>query len=329
LQHQGSVEALIQGAAKGVFERGERLGINKAVRNAVGEVKKNMQSLQSQNPPLARRISDVTRWSLDEGRAVSLARKTVDSMEQRNKQLSFMLGEALNDLRKHSVAGKDGTPLPPDAIDFAIAKVQFIQVYLEDSSMPLPPQSPKNSAPLESTPVSQNQPDRSPAPQVPSKTAETKGLSSQNGSHLDVAAPTDELKSPKVSNELASLADTPVSAPPQTSTRSDTGSLAVAERPRAPIPTRSKLAQSSFAFMLEPDASSTSTSKSSSSKGSAPFLASGRRPLSGSITSREKSKAFLFGDEMEESQEAPTKQAVQNGTEEDISLGRIWGTKRG
>ena len=65
LQQQGGVEALFQGAAKGVFDRGERLGINKAVRDAVGEVKKNMQGLQtSRNSSTKRRPSDGMRWSL-------------------------------------------------------------------------------------------------------------------------------------------------------------------------------------------------------------------------------------------------------------------------
>lgn len=43
LQQQG-VGDLFQGAARGLLDRGERLGINQAVRDAVGEAKKNVSS---------------------------------------------------------------------------------------------------------------------------------------------------------------------------------------------------------------------------------------------------------------------------------------------
>jgi TBC1 domain family protein 5 len=89
LQQQGGVEALFQGAAKGVFDRGERLGINQAVRDAVGEVKKNMQGLQgSRASSTNRRTSDVMRWSLDEGRSVIPSTASQSARNSRNKQLA-------------------------------------------------------------------------------------------------------------------------------------------------------------------------------------------------------------------------------------------------
>jgi hypothetical protein len=42
LQQQGGVGELFQGAARGLLDQGERLGINKAVRDAVEEAKKNV-----------------------------------------------------------------------------------------------------------------------------------------------------------------------------------------------------------------------------------------------------------------------------------------------
>lgn len=45
LQQQGGVGELFQGAARGLLDRGERLGINQAVRDAVGEAKKNVSGL--------------------------------------------------------------------------------------------------------------------------------------------------------------------------------------------------------------------------------------------------------------------------------------------
>ncbi|EAQ90925.1 hypothetical protein CHGG_02860 [Chaetomium globosum CBS 148.51] len=46
LQQPGGVEALLQGAAKNMIERGEKLGINQAVRDAMGEFRRNVQGLQ-------------------------------------------------------------------------------------------------------------------------------------------------------------------------------------------------------------------------------------------------------------------------------------------
>jgi hypothetical protein len=38
---------LFQGAAKGLLDRGEKLGINQAVRDAVGEAKKNVSGISA------------------------------------------------------------------------------------------------------------------------------------------------------------------------------------------------------------------------------------------------------------------------------------------
>jgi TBC1 domain family protein 5 len=75
--------------------------------------------------------------------------------------------------------------------------------------------------------------------------------------------------------------------------------------------------------MLEPDESSVSSTKSSSPKTSSPFLASGKRPLSGG--SRE--KAFLFGGEIEDGEQSPWKPSEYNGPDEEFNLGTISGSK--
>lgn len=323
LQHQGGVEALLQGAAKGVFERGERLGISKAVRDAVVEVKKNMQNLQAPSPPSIRRSSDVVRRSLDEGRAVGSTKKTVASMEQRNKQLSQILDEALNDLRNLSIPENDVTPKSKDAIDLAIAKLQFVQVYLEDSSMPLPPESSesatatktqKNSAPV-SKPFQTNK-----DPLLGSGNRN----SVQTMANMNSAPQAEAIKSPqapRTSLPPPSLED-PHSSSTVISEPSGRG-LVIPAQPRAPIPTRSTLAQSSFAFMLEPDESSATSTKSSSPKSLSPFLASAKRPLSGG--SRE--RAFLFGGETEYGDESLWKPSAQSGLDEEFNLGTIRGSK--
>lgn len=316
LQNQGGVEALLQGAAKGVFERGERLGINKAVRDAVGEVKKNMQNLQTPSPPSIRRSPDAVRRSLDESRAASSTRKTVAWMEQRNKQLSQMLDDALSDLRNLSAVEIDGTSKFTDTIDLAIAKIQFIQVYLEDSSMPLPTEPSQSTSAARSLRNSTTDSTSLQTNKDPLLESEKKDLLAQSKSNMDNTRQAKSIEAPEVPGPSTS----PSSITPS---ESSGGGLAIPARPRAPIPTRSTLAQSSFAFMLEPDESSVTTARSSSPKASSPFLASGKRPLSGG--SRE--KAFLFGGEPEDGERSSWNRSPHSGADQEYNLGTIKGSK--
>jgi TBC1 domain family protein 5 len=319
LQHQGGVEALLQGAAKGVFERGERLGINKAVRDAVGEVKKNMQNLQTPSPPSIRRSPDVMRRSLDESRAVLSTRKTIASIEQRNKQLSQMLDDTLNDLRSLSAVEVNTTSNSTYAIDLAIAKLQFVQVYLEDSSIPLPTEPSQNIITAKSLPKSTSISKTLQANKEPLLDSEHKDSLAQSTSYMDNPPQAKVIEAPVVPK--------PSTSPSSSTTPSESsgGSFAIPARPRAPIPTRSTLAQSSFAFMLEPDESSITSAKSSSPMASSPFLASGKRPLSGG--SRE--KAFLFGGEPEDGEQSPWSPSAYSGTNQEYNLGTIKGSKGG
>ncbi len=317
LQHQGGVEALLQGAAKGVFERGERLGINKAVRDAVDEVKKNMQNLQTPSPSSIRRSSDVIRRSLDDSRAPSSTRKTVASMEQRNKQLSQMLDDALSDLRSLSTIEIDATSKSTDAIDLAIAKLQFVQVYLEDSSMPLPNEASQNTTAAKSLRNSTINSKTSEAKKDPLLESENKDLLGQSTSNVDnksQAKSTETLEAP-----IPGILTSPSTKPSDSSREA----LAIPARPKAPIPTRSTLAQSSFAFMLEPDESSVTAAKSSSPQSSSPFLASGKRPLRGG--SRE--KAFLFGGEAEDGEQSRWNPPAHSSANQEYNLGDIKGAK--
>lgn len=132
LQEQGGIDHIIQEAAKGVYSRGEKWGVNKALRGAI-------EGLQSgTNSP--RKRPDDSRWSLDEGRSVpSISELTASltALEQRNKSLAKLLGTAMEELwdqqRQYNQEKEDGIA---NALSVAVAKVQFVQVYLENGSMP-------------------------------------------------------------------------------------------------------------------------------------------------------------------------------------------------
>lgn len=322
LQQQGGVEALFQGAAKGVFARAERLGINQAVRDAVGEAKSRMEELQaSRSNSSSRRTSDVGRWSLDQGRPVPSLRESISATNARNKQLATMLEQAVADLRAASMSPDGDKEKYVAAMDIAVAKVEFVKVYLEDATIPLPAEP-------------------SPPPPPPTITHQIAGESKPF--QLDVGSVSTPQESQKPQPEAGSPPTQPSPPAPldkasesaiEPTANSDTESVktpsepverGLQARPKAPVPTRSTIAQSSFSWMLEPDNPTPSGHKSPPPKSSSPFLKSGRRPTSG--PNREKA-AFLFGEDSAESSTSNTRLPSLVDAGEGFNLGTIKGPK--
>jgi TBC1 domain family protein 5 len=335
LQQQGGVEALFQGAAKGVFDRGERLGINQAVRDAVGEVKKNMQGLQvSRSQSGNRKTSDVMRLSLNEGNSISSSRASVSAMNARNQQLARMLGQAMTDVRAVSASAGGEKEQYIAAMDLAIAKVEFVKVYLEDATMPLPEDSSHPTPKSPSLQASIN----TPQPPLhdslhPAKSAAPTSSTTNSGAQNDLANLKDNsLQSSPIQDALLVREDAIITTPSTTIPSIDlqeaknelAAEAELPARPKAPVPTRSSIAQSSFSWMLEPDTTSGSSHKSSPPKSPSPFLKSGRRPNSG--PNREKA-AFLFGDDGGEFNMNSTRQPVLINAEEAFNLGALRGNK--
>ncbi|PMD24168.1 RabGAP/TBC [Hyaloscypha hepaticicola] len=330
LQQQGGVEALFQGAAKGVFDRGERLGINKAVRDAVGEVKKNMQGLQtSRNNSTKRRPSDGMRWSLDEGKSVSTSSASISAMNARNKQLARMLDQAMADLRAVSVSEDGDKEKYVKAMDLAIAKVEFVKVYLEDATMPLPDDS-SNPEPSTPSPL----PADTPPPPLPERlqdathdptTSAPTDPRSENNVGESAGKPLPAIHTPHIfASKDPAIAASPIAITAKNVQQNsiEAGNEGeVQHRPKAPVPTRSTIAQSSFSWMLEPDSPSGSSLKSSPPKSSSPFLKSSRRPASGS--GREKA-AFLFGEVDESPLHSQSRPRIDSET---FNLGTIKGNE--
>ncbi|KAH6624928.1 hypothetical protein B0J18DRAFT_450089 [Chaetomium sp. MPI-SDFR-AT-0129] len=152
LQQPGGVEALLQGAAKNVMERGEKLGINRAVRDAVGEFRRNVQqgfqesrSPGSRSPGKNRRsmFGEVSPPFADEPPL------TIALMERRNTRLAAMLDESITELKRLATSGfeakedgdeKSSSKNHRETVEIAAAKIQFVKACLEDSSLTLPPE---------------------------------------------------------------------------------------------------------------------------------------------------------------------------------------------
>jgi TBC1 domain family protein 5 len=76
----------------------------------------------------------------------------ITALENRNKALAAMLRDALNELRSQTEnSNMSNNHATLQALDVALAKIQFVQVYLEDSSMPIPAEEKTDSRKAETT----------------------------------------------------------------------------------------------------------------------------------------------------------------------------------
>ncbi|KAJ9269473.1 hypothetical protein DTO212C5_4536 [Paecilomyces variotii] len=144
---QKNLETIFQDVSQGIQRRTEAWGVAKAVRGAMNEARRNIQTIQSnassptsrpwqspsssQSPPRVR------------GPHVAELNKKIQLLEDRNKRLSRMLGEALNVLQSQkSQTGEAEQPTDTtsrEAFDQALAKARSVQSYLEDSSKAITP----------------------------------------------------------------------------------------------------------------------------------------------------------------------------------------------
>nr|POE88154.1 tbc1 domain family member 5 [Quercus suber] len=138
LRQQRNIEAMLQSTAKNILARGERLGVG--VRNAVDEVHK--KAMEIRDAQQAGSSQQVSRRKGSQSSTEVLYNK-VKGQELRSKQLSKLLASAVNELWDYQKLVSDGKsdaqdPEVVDKLSLAIARVQFVQVYLDDTTLPLP-----------------------------------------------------------------------------------------------------------------------------------------------------------------------------------------------
>lgn len=271
INQQNGVEALFQGAAKGargVFERGEKLGINQAVRDAMGEIRKNVQGFNESKP-----VPNLPREVLSE----EVAATALAAMERRNQQLACMLGDTVSSLKAISAANVDDSAEARtknlELIEVAAAKIQFVKIYLEDSTMEVP----DVDAPVDNT-------ERMDTNEKPTSVQKDVKADDVDVSQLSLEEKPQAVEEQQSTSKSTELPPTSPSDPLSTA-------APVATRPGA-VPTRSTLAQSSFSWMLEPDESSSKRDSRVTSK-SPPATAHKKRPSNSASRDR---NAFLFGE---------------------------------
>ncbi|THZ05768.1 RabGAP/TBC [Aureobasidium pullulans] len=266
-------EDILQGAAKGVLQRGEKWGINKAFRDAMDEVRKGVREIQAVQTPQAppRHTRGLSRQSGTSDRSTNPSLQLA-MLEQRNTALSKMLKKAIDDLwayHETAIGGKAGEEESLNGLSMAIAKVQFIQVYLDDATVPLSAEEEAIEAGKEDAiEVKEVQPqikeptsahiDNKPAVQEAEEPADANAVEEQPKDHVE---PTQQHK---------------YAAPAKATKTTD-----IPLDFHTPRPT---LAQSSFSWMLG-QSPETSASNFAQAKALAPS------------DIRRRSKGFLFGDE--------------------------------
>lgn len=289
INQQAGMEAMLQNAAKGargVLEKSEKLGINQVVRDAVGEIKRNVvQGLnESLQPP---RRETPTPSSAAEAEAAMTA---LVALELRNKQLASMLEETVSSLKVVSASNLDDKTKSLELIEIAAAKVQFVKIYLEDTSMEVP--------------TDVTSPNLDTSMHVDQDALSDALLDIQMASNLDIPqmsplSSIDDVSPTAEEDEKEKVATTTTTTTAQTQESTNGGTPKISdplsskdpnERPE-PVPRRSTLAQSSFSWMLEPNEISSVSSRMTSKS---PPATSHKKGPSGSA-SREKN-AFLFGE---------------------------------
>ena len=237
-QDQGSIERLVHEAAKGVYSQGEKWGVGKALRGAV-------QGLQSGNIS-PRRISDWSQRSIDEEtnnpRKSDGVPATIEVLEQRSNSLAKLLGSAVAELwTQQQEIHQTNNEAATEGLSLAIAKVQFVQVYLENSTMPLP---------SDASPEGEIK-DNDGGSGAEQKKAEAPRNSDPEGASANEDGPADE-KITSIESHEASLVSTEGSSMTHKLATQPTTGGGIPPKSPSPLP-RPSLDKSPFSWMLGDD----------------------------------------------------------------------------
>jgi TBC1 domain family protein 5 len=307
-----NIESIFQSAAKNIHARSEQFGIGKAVRSAVDEVHRKAQEISNAQTPSS------NTWRQSGPRtAYGAVLHKVKELENRNAQLSKLLEAAVSDLweyqKKATERGepsKTGKGSEADAsleqLSVAIAKVQFVQVYLGDVSLPLPADNvvadidPEKedledlATPLEkpqlkeargqaymSPTTVQPMSEMETTPQNESKLADPSMFDDPDGEDAEIETP------PKPATPVKTNPAIKIDSPPTI----ELPDVKVGEVPLdlpSPPAARPPLAESSYSWMLggneEKDRSDADT-------------AAARKPSPSFFEDQRRNRGFLFGDE--------------------------------
>ncbi|KAI9862684.1 MAG: hypothetical protein M1813_004180 [Trichoglossum hirsutum] len=305
IHQQGGLEALLQDTARGFYDRGEKWGVNKAVRDAVDEVKRNVQGLQQSAVvvPSGRGNQVPSRLPLGEGESVQVAEPArdltaeVQRLSERNRALANMLTDAMDSLwvqqRVITKEGSSEAESTTEAFNLAIAKIQLVKVFLEDSNLPLTEMQEQRVQEPTVTTATQLKKDKL------SSTAAAIATPAAQSQSTHTSTPSSFQTPSRSSSPAASVTATPAEPP---TSPPGTPSLINAATESRHQPTgsslhrpRSSLAQSSFAWMLGDDGGDENkrTLRQDAAASFAEFVSPGS--LANRTSNNVARKGFLFG----------------------------------
>lgn len=131
---QKQLEGLFQEVAGGLQKRTEGWNVSKAVRSAVGEVRRNMNNYQTSHSRQASRDTP----NSEKSDAARVLQQRLNELQERNVLLSKMLEDAVDSLRTVKLTSKDSVDEAEHNLNISLAKIQFVSVYLADPEIPIP-----------------------------------------------------------------------------------------------------------------------------------------------------------------------------------------------
>jgi TBC1 domain family protein 5 len=325
-----TVENILHDAARGVVSRGERWGLNQALRDAVGEVRKNVQGLNSGRgsprtgstmgiKPLHRN----TKSDVSSNIAANVLRK-ITTLEERNKQLAKMLEGAVADLwkfEKDAAEKKEAEESSLQSLSMAVAKVQFVQVFLQDSTLPLPPEEqiaqhdPVSEDKADDALKPEMDPDRPPLPSriMPADDISPRGSPEVKPVLISITSPISTSPPTSIPVRRPTSTQTPPPSQPTTSLTAEHASAPTAASLSASS-SRPRIEQSSFSWML-----GQAHEDRSGFVNASPWSPNERRYNAAHGGGE---KGFLFGEEDEVVGEPKAKEKAQNKTIKGQAKGR-------
>lgn len=243
-----SLESLFQDVSQGIQRRTESWGVAKAVRGAVTEARKNMQTMHYE-PNLRNSIkgfsAEITpnippQPSMTTSTATADLERKISHLEQRNQALASDLREALDDLGTQLEKANGLDSDIGSAMKNALLKVESVQVSLRDGTSQKP--SDLNLEDAEPTDSSE-------------KTSSTR---SSNGTEIlarNAQPGISGTLNPVNTDNTEPSAKSGITKPPCIATPSNptnTGRTAEVARTKSPrAPARPSLADSGFSWMLD------------------------------------------------------------------------------
>ncbi|EXJ63681.1 hypothetical protein A1O7_00016 [Cladophialophora yegresii CBS 114405] len=142
---QRQLEGLFREVTGNLQKRTEGWDVSKAVRSAVGEVRRNVNNYQSAHS--RQPSSDGPKLVVPERKrleqkpqeeATRDLQHKFQRLQERNTVLAKMLDDALQSLREIKLANPAAAGDAEDNLNICLAKIQFVSVYLSDPDIPIP-----------------------------------------------------------------------------------------------------------------------------------------------------------------------------------------------